>query len=546
VPTFKQFRLPDAGEGLTEAEILKWYVQPGDHVTVNQTLVEIETAKAAVELPSPYAGVVTELLVTEGSTVDVGTPIITVDVDPDGAPGVPAAVQSQPAAEAPATADALRDDMAPAIPRPSEDEPVEPGLIGGPAPGGRTSVLVGYGPRSVTAKRRPRKGADAGSAGSAAADAGGGVTGGAAAGLASGAGAGPAGGAVGGAPAGADTSAGAAGGVPGGAGGGAAMAESIPASPRSAQAMPSPAAVGSASVSVLAKPPVRKLAKDLGVDLAGLSGSGPNGIITRADVEAAARQAAESAAPEVAPAAPAVPAAVWDASREQRIPIKGVRKHTAAAMVASAFTAPHVTEWVTVDVTPTMELRRRVAALPDFAGVKVSPLLFVARALLLAVRRNPMINSSWDEAAQEIVIKEYVNLGIAAATPRGLVVPNIKDAGRLSLRDLAVAIGELTETARAGRTAPADLSGGTITITNVGVFGVDLGTPILNPGETAILAFGAVREMPWVVDGQIVIRQIAQLALSFDHRIVDGQLGSQMLSDIAAVLADPGLAVAWG
>ena len=515
MPTFKQFKLPDAGEGLTEAEILKWYVQPGDHVTINQALVEIETAKAAVELPSPYAGTVTELLVTEGSTVDVGTPIITVDVDPDGAPGVPAAVQSQPAGEPPATAEALRDDMAPAIPRPADDEPVEPGLIGGPAPGGRTSVLVGYGPRSVVAKRRPRKGAASGN--------------------------------------GAAAPAGGTGTIP------APEPEPVPAQSVSAASAPpaaspadpaSPAgSAGSAapaSVSVLAKPPVRKLAKDLGVDLAGLTGSGPNGVITRADVESAARQAAEPPAAAAAPATPAVPAAVWDASREQRIPIKGVRKHTAAAMVASAFTAPHVTEWVTIDVTPTMELRRRVAALPEFAGIKVSPLLFVARALLLAARRNPMINSAWDEAAQEIVIKEYVNLGIAAATPRGLVVPNIKDAGRLSLRDLAVAIGELTETARAGRTAPADLSGGTITITNVGVFGVDSGTPILNPGETAILAFGAVREMPWVVDGQIVVRQVTQLALSFDHRIVDGQLGSQVLSDLAAMLADPGLAVAWG
>ncbi|MFL6130091.1 MAG: dihydrolipoamide acetyltransferase family protein, partial [Mycobacteriales bacterium] len=294
---------------------------------------------------------------------------------------------------------------------------------------------------------------------------------------------------------------------------------------------------------VLAKPPVRKLAKDLGVDLSALTGSGPNGVITRADVESAARPADDAAAaPE---AQPTMPAAGWDASREQRIPIKGVRKHTAAAMVASAFTAPHVTEWVTVDVTPTMELRRRVAALPEFEGIKVSPLLFVARALLLAIRRNPMINSAWDEAAQEIVIKEYVNLGIAAATPRGLVVPNIKDAGRLGLRDLAVALAELTETARAGRTGPADLAGGTITITNVGVFGVDSGTPILNPGETAILALGAVREMPWVVDGQIAVRQVTQLALSFDHRIVDGQLGSQVLSDLAAILADPGLAMAW-
>jgi pyruvate dehydrogenase E2 component (dihydrolipoamide acetyltransferase) len=305
-------------------------------------------------------------------------------------------------------------------------------------------------------------------------------------------------------------------------------------------------------VAGLAKPPVRKLAKDLGVDLSAVTGSGPGGVVTRSDVEAAAprsRGVAGLAAvpePDEAQRGEAVTAPpVWDSSREQRIPIKGVRKHTAAAMVASAFTAPHVTEWVSVDVTPTMELRKRVAELPDFAGVKVGPLLFVARALLLAARRHPLINSSWDEQAQEIVVKEYVNLGIAAATPRGLVVPNIKDAGRFSLRELAVALGELTETARAGRTTPADMAGGTITITNVGVFGVDGGTPILNPGETAILAVGAVREMPWVLDGQLAVRQVTQLALSFDHRIVDGQLGSEFLSDLAAILADPGLALAW-
>ena len=524
MPDFKQFTLPDVGEGLTEGEILTWYVKPGDTVTVNQTLVEIETAKAAVELPSPYAGVVTELLVPAGTTVDVGTPIITVDVDPDVAaadvaaadvaaadvaaadvatpdvaaadvagPNVAASVEP-PTAGPPATATALRDRLAPTIPRPADDEPTEPGLIGGPAPGGRTSVLVGYGPRSVVAKRRPRK-------------------------------------------------------VPAGTG---------PAG--KAGTTPSDGAGGngeraSGDAAVLAKPPVRKLAKDLGVDLHGLAGSGPDGVITRADVEAAA--AVPAGAPAAAPAlagaaspqagptaAPAAPPA-WDASREQRIPIKGVRKHTAAAMVASAFTAPHVTEFVTIDVTPMVELRGRVAAMPEFAGVKVSPLLFVAKALLLAVRRHPMINSSWDEQAQEIVVKEYVNLGIAAATPRGLIVPTIKDAARLSLRDLAVVLGELTETARAGRTTPADMSGGTITITNVGIFGVDTGTPILNPGESAILAFGAVREMPWVVGGQVVVRQVTQLALSFDHRIVDGQLGSEFLSDIARVLSDPVMALVW-
>jgi 2-oxoisovalerate dehydrogenase E2 component (dihydrolipoyl transacylase) len=196
-------------------------------------------------------------------------------------------------------------------------------------------------------------------------------------------------------------------------------------------------------------------------------------------------------------------------------------------------------------VTRTMKLRQRLAARPDMAGVKVSPLLFVAKALLLAVRRHPMVNSSWDEAAQEIVVKDYVNLGIAAATPRGLVVPNIKDAGRLSLAELAGALAELTETARAGKTAPADMSGGTITITNVGVFGVDTGTPILNPGESAILAFGAVRELPWVHKGRVVPRQVTQLALSFDHRIVDGELGSRFLADIGALLQDPGAALAF-
>ncbi len=282
----------------------------------------------------------------------------------------------------------------------------------------------------------------------------------------------------------------------------------------------------------LAKPPVRKYAKDLGVDLAAVSGSGPGGVITRADVDAAANGGAPAGVPQAAGVAVSV--------GDQRIPIKGVRKHTAAAMVASAFTAPHVTEFLTVDVTRMMKLRSRLAARPDLAGVKVSPLLFVAKAVLLAAQRHPMINSSWDEAAQEIVVKGAVNLGIAAATPRGLIVPNIKDAGRLSLAELAAALSDLTETARAGRTSPADMTGGTITITNVGVFGVDTGTPILNPGESAILAFGAIREMPWVHKGKVKVRQVTQLGLSFDHRIVDGELGSRFLADVGALLARPG------
>jgi pyruvate dehydrogenase E2 component (dihydrolipoamide acetyltransferase) len=266
------------------------------------------------------------------------------------------------------------------------------------------------------------------------------------------------------------------------------------------------------------------------------------GSVTRDDVQQAA------AGPIAAPAAAESPAtAAFDVSREQRIPIKGVRKLTAENMVASAFTAPHVTEFLTVDVTRSMKALEKIKARPEFREVRVSPLLLVAKAVLLAVGRHPMVNSTWSGATNEIVVKEYVNLGIAAATERGLIVPNIKDADRLSLRELATALGELTDTARAGTTAPADLTGGTITITNVGVFGVDTGTPILNPGESGILAFGAVRRMPWVVgsgsDERIEPRWVTQLAVSFDHRLVDGQQGSQFLSNVGAVLTDPGMAL---
>ncbi len=498
----KQFKLPDVGEGLTEAEIVSWKVKPGDTVKVNEIIVEIETAKSLVELPCPFAGTVTDLLVPEGTTVDVGTPIITVD-DGSGAAAPPA-----PAAPP-------RDDMAPPVPEdptdpsmidtPREDEAVEPGLIGGPAPGGRTSVLVGYGPRTTSATRRPRKGAGAPGATPAAASA---------------------------------------------AAAQQAVQTSMMTTPtpvrepeleHAAESAPAHTVgdpVAGNGVRVLAKPPVRKLAKDLGVDLGTVTPSGEGGVVTRADVEAAAGAPAQPAG-----GAHRAPAAAGQ--RETRVPVKGVRKMTAQAMVQSAFTAPHVTEWVTVDVTRTMELVERLRTDRDFRDVKVSPLLVVMKALLLAVKRNPDINAAWDEAAQEIVVKHYVNLGIAAATPRGLVVPNIKDADQMSLRELADALGGLVETARAGRTQPADMSGGTMTITNVGVFGVDSGTPIINPGESAILCFGQVREMPWVVDGELAVRQVTQVSLSFDHRLVDGQLGSMFLADIARVLEDPATALLW-
>jgi 2-oxoisovalerate dehydrogenase E2 component (dihydrolipoyl transacylase) len=280
---------------------------------------------------------------------------------------------------------------------------------------------------------------------------------------------------------------------------------------------------------------VRKLARDLGVDLTAVQPTGPNGTITRADVE----QAMDGSA------APRPVGSATGTGTEERIPIKGVRKQMAAAMVASAFSAPHVTIFTTVDVTPMMEMVDRLRTLPEFDGVRVSPLLLVAKALLVAAKRNPLVNSTWNDAAQEILVKHYVNLGIAAATPRGLIVPNIKNAESLSLPELGRAINELTDTARAGRTSPADMQQGTITITNVGVFGVDNGTPIINPGESAILCVGAVRDMPWVHEGALAVRKVTQLSLAFDHRIVDGQLGSQVIADVAALLADPALFLAW-
>ena len=285
---------------------------------------------------------------------------------------------------------------------------------------------------------------------------------------------------------------------------------------------------------MLAKPPVRKLAKDLGVDLAKVTPSGDDGVVTRGDVEGYA-----------AGGAAAAPGSQQQVGGETRIAVKGVRKMTAQAMVSSAFTAPHVTEWVTLDVTRTMRLVRRLREQREFSGVKVSPLLVVAKAVCLAVRRTPELNASWDEQAQEIVLKHDVNLGIAAATPRGLVVPNVKGADRMGLRELADALAALTATAREGRTQPEEMSGGTFTITNVGVFGVDAGTPILNPGETGILCIGAIDKRPWVLGNRVKPRWVTTLALSFDHRVVDGEQGSRFLADVAALLRDPASALAF-
>ncbi|MEW2429817.1 dihydrolipoamide acetyltransferase family protein [Micromonospora sp. NPDC047644] len=489
----KTFNLPDLGEGLTEGEILAWLVKVGDTIELNQPIVEVETAKAAVEIPAKWAGQVQAIHHPEGTTVEVGTPIIAIDTDPGAGPLEAPSTTATPSGDlpTPSAASLAAVEVAPA------EGMIEPGLIGGAAPGGRTAVLVGYGPRTTSAKRRPRKNT---------------------------------------VPAGAAASAGVDHGVV------------VGDKPAPTPTIPAPqvhdrrrgASGGASGGVVLAKPPVRKLAKDLGVDLATVTGSGLLGSITREDVQAAASGASVVVAePIAATAAPS-----FGADREQRIPVKGVRKLTAENMSRSAFTAPHVTEFLTVDVTRAMKALDRLRGRREWRDVRVSPLLLVAKAVLLAVQRHPMVNSTW--AGDEIVVKEYVNLGIAAATERGLIVPNVKDAGRLSLRELADALTDLVQTAKSGRTSPAAMSGGTLTITNVGVFGVDTGTPILPPGESAILAFGAVREMPWVHKGKVKVRQVTTLGLSFDHRIVDGELGSKFLRDVGDFLTDPEAALlAW-
>jgi 2-oxoisovalerate dehydrogenase E2 component (dihydrolipoyl transacylase) len=440
-----EFTLPDVGEGLTEAEIVGWRVAAGDHVVVNQVLVEIETAKSLVELPSPYAGTVSEILVGEGDTVEVGTPIIRFTADGLAEPA-PVEPSSTPVADTTGTIEADAD----AVP---DDPP--------------TAVLVGYGIKGHGTSRRRK------------------------------------------------------------AGGGPAPAAVTPVNPTAQRPSSGPAA---SALPVIAKPPIRKLAKDLGVDLATIPGTGLAGEITRDDVIRHAQQASVFRNIET-------PA--WGAEREERIPVKGVRKAIATAMVASKFTAPHVSVFTDVNATRTMEFVKRLKASAEFTGVRVSPLLVMAKAVIWAVRRNPMVNSAWTD--QEIVLRHFVNLGIAAATPRGLIVPNVKDAHELSLLELAQALEQLTLTARDGKTTPAEMAEGTITITNLGSYGVDTGTPILNPGEVAIVVLGAIRQKPWVVDGEVRPAYVTTVGGSFDHRVVDGDVISRFIADVASVLEEPAL-----
>ena len=429
--TTSHFALPDVGEGLTEAEIVSWKIAPGDEVEVNQVIVEIETAKSLVELPSPYAGTVSALLVAEGDTVAVGTPIVA--VASTSTEQLTSPLQTPAQAASPVEVQVREHGE-------QDDE-------------GSGAVLVGYGVDSHAKSRRGQR-------------------------------RGP-------------------------------VASPVP--PREAVASP-------------VKPPIRKLAKDLGVDLARVAPSGSSGEVTREDVLRTKQQEGVFRNVET-------PA--WPDSREERIPVKGIRKAIAGAMVKSAFTAPHVSVFVDVDATRTMEYVRRLKASPDFSTVKISPLLVMARAVIWAVRRNPTVNSTWTDA--EIVVHHYVNLGIAAATPRGLIVPNVKDAQSLSMRTLAGSLEQLVITARDGKSTPADMAQGTITITNLGSFGMDTGTPILNPGEVAIVALGTIRQKPWVVDGEVVPRYVTTIGASFDHRVVDGDVASRFTADVAAILEEPAL-----
>jgi pyruvate dehydrogenase E2 component (dihydrolipoamide acetyltransferase) len=446
------FPLPDVGEGLTEADIVQWRVKIGDVVAINDILVEIETAKSLVELPSPFAGTIVALLAGEGDTVPVGKSII--QVDAEGAIPAPLHPAPEPAvAKAPA--------------KPSKAAPAKGAASKKPA-AAPEPVLVGYGSGGhVTSRRGSRTSPNA-----------------------------------------------------------------TPTEPAASPAAPPvvyPAAASSA-VAVLAKPPVRKLAKELGVDIQSVLATGSHGEVTRDDV---VRQS------QVKTVFRNVATPEWPQEREEYIPVKGVRKAIAAAMVKSKFEAPHVSVFVDVDATRTMDFVKRLKASPDFQGIRVSPLLVMARAVVWAVQRNPTVNSSWTD--KDIIVHHYVNLGIAAATPRGLIVPNVKEAHTLNMKQLALGLENLTVTARDGKTTLDDMSNGTITITNLGSFGVDTGTPIINPGEVSIVVLGAIKQKPWVVDGQIEARFVTTIGASFDHRVVDGDVASRFLADIASIIEEPAM-----
>ncbi|MFD6896859.1 dihydrolipoamide acetyltransferase family protein [Rhodococcus sp. NPDC060086] len=425
--TAKEFRLPDLGEGLADADLIVWTVQVGDHVELNQVIAEVETAKATVELPSPYAGTVAELLASPGDTVPVGAPLLRITV-PDGRITVP----DGSGAETDSTSTG------------PEEQATEQ----------RPQVLVGYGPGAAPVSRRGS---------------------------------------------------------------------------RKAEPDAEPSSSGALVRRPDAKPGARREAKELGVDLATVEGTGPGGVITRADV----RRNADGALAQASLAQASI------SEDETRVPIRGIRKRSAAAVTRSAFSAPHATVFLTCDVTNTVELVTRLRSSPPFDSTHLTSLAIVATALVRAIADEPSLNSSWDEETQEIVTHHRVHLGIATATDEGLKVPVVRDAHEMRLPELAGAIAAAAGSARSGEASPSNLTGSTISITNVGVFGIDAGTPILNPGEAAILAVGAISDRPWVVDGALAVRKVATLSLAFDHRLVDGEQAGCALAAIGAVLKDP-------
>lgn len=476
------FLLPDLGEGLVEARIVQWLVGAGDAVALNQPLAEVETAKAIVEIPSPYAGAVSRLHAEIGDTVEVGSPLVSFEVAGAGDAG-PGASSAHSAGSAPGRASRGPTD----------------GTAGSASAGAREPTLVGYG-AAADASGRPARRRRARTAAPAA---------------------GPA-----------------------------------PAADRTPAPDPTPAPGSGRKRRPRATPPVRVHARRSGVDLEAVASSVGDRLITREDVdryaEAGDSPASGHGSPGIAASAAAAasgasgPSAVGArAGRTTRVPVTGVRKRTAEAMVQSAFTAPHATVFQTVDATGSMEFVSSLRTDRTFSEHRIELLAVVARAVCLGLRAVPDLNAQWDGDAGEIVRFESVSLGIAAATDRGLLVPNIHGADRLSLVELADELQELTAAARSGKTTPQSLAGGTFSITNIGVFGVDTGTPILPPGQTGILAVGAVRRRPWEHRGGIELRDVLTLSLSFDHRVVDGAEAARFLRIVGDLLESPAHAMLW-
>ncbi len=457
------FLLPDVGEGLVEAEIVEWKVNVGDEVKLNQPIVDIETAKATVELPSPYAGRVVTLHGNVGDVMEVHKPLVTFDVG--GGAGAPVA-ETPVAVEQPATG------------------------------AGREAVLVGYGVANedaVATRRHRRQGS-----------------------------------------------------VP---------AETTTPAPAPTAPAVAPTPPAAPAVAPRSTPPVRLYAKQHGVDIAALEGTGRDGLITRGDVERALSGAVVTPIrPSVVITGPTTTSRFvgreiesWATGpKEERIPVRGVLRTMAEAMVQSAFSAPHAAVWVRLDATRTVELLASLKQQPSLQGLRLSPLTIAALALCDAARHFPGVNSSFDAAAGEVIVRRTVNLGIAADTPRGLVVPNIKGADQLELVGMAQALNVLVDKARNGTTTPNEMIGTTLTVTNVGPFAVDAAVPILPPGTGAIVAMGQVTKAPWVVENQVVVRSVVEVAMSFDHRMIDGALASRVLSHVAHYLEDPAPAIIAG